>query len=153
MIATHAVTMNGSFSGELKNPELSIEDEIRRLLRSLNGVDIFAISLWELPSGKDLDQVNRKKWPAEYIQCAGTADRMTVEVRRLESKQSHQFVIGSSAADTPATDVIQWDAGRHSTKVRPSEVMTWEDAAELFIAYYETGEVPSRYHLRELSLQ
>ncbi len=78
---------------------------------------------------------------------------MTVEVRRLESKHAHQFVIGSSAVGDPATDVIQWDAGRHSTKVRPSEVMAWEHAAELFIAYYETGAVPSRYHLRELSSQ
>jgi hypothetical protein len=152
MIATHAVTMNGSFSGELKNPDLSIEDEIRRVLSSLDGADIFAISLWELPAGKELDQVNHKRWPVEYIQCAGTADRMTVEVRRLESKQAHQFVVAASGEEVPATELIQWDAGRHSTKLRPSEVMSWEEAAELFIAYYETGAVPPKYHLRELSL-
>jgi hypothetical protein len=153
MIATHAVTMNGSFSGELKNPDLSTEDEIRRLLRSLDGVDIFAISLWELPPGKDLDQVNYNKWPVEYIQCAGTADRMTVEMRKVESKQAHHFVIGSSATEESATVIIEWDAGRHSTVVRPSEVMTWKAASELFIAYYETGAVPPDYHLRKLALQ
>jgi len=152
MIATHAVTMNGTFSGELKNPDLSIEDEIRRLLGSLDGADVFAISLWKLPPGKDLDQVDRKRWPVEYIQGAGTADRMTVEVRRAASKHAHQFVIGSSAAEDPATELIHWDAGRHSTKVRPSEVMAWEEAAELFVAYFETGAIPPDYHLRELPL-
>jgi len=30
--------------------------------------------------------------------------------------------------------------------------MSWEEASELFIVYYETDAVPGKYHLRELSL-
>jgi hypothetical protein len=71
MIATHALTMNGRINGELKSRGMPVEDEIRRLVLLLDGTGRYCLSLWALPPGLPLDDVDHQAWPQEYIQAAG----------------------------------------------------------------------------------
>ena len=91
----------------------------------------------------------------EYLQSAGSADALTVEVRTIDGDgAAHQFVVGKpgGGAEGAPSEVIRWDDGRHSTTVHPREVFTADEAAKVFYAYFLTDEVPARYTLRELHL-
>jgi hypothetical protein len=151
---THALTMNGGIHGELKDPLDSAEDVIQKRLALLDGAGRYSLSLWELPEGVPFDRVTLKKWPQEYIQAAGSRERMTVEVRRQEVGGHRQYVIGRSRRGSQhgsaAMTTIVWDSVE--TEVLPTEVFTAAEAAELFVAYYATAGVPSTYVLRPLEL-
>lgn len=153
--ATHALTMNGRINTELKDPDDSPEVVIRKRLASLDGQRRFALMLWPLPNGVPFAEVDVVSGPEEYIQAAGSRERMTVEVRRIEAGQPRQFVVGrdvTSRGDSEhQAEVIKWD-GEIETIVRPSEVFSADQAADLFVSYYGTGWVPETYTLRLLDL-
>lgn len=103
---------------------------------------------YRLPEGANQD--NRID-PKEWIQTAGTAARLTVEIKRREADGSYrQYVVGCpSAAGEPAeSDVVQF--GDHQVSVRPSEVLTAQDAIGIFQHYYDHHAIPEGWHLREL---
>jgi hypothetical protein len=149
---THAMTMNGRIHGELKDPDLSPEETIRKTLALLDGTARYALSLWRLPDGVPFDKVDLARWPQEYLQVAGSSARMTVEVRRYEGDTARQYVVGRSTAtaSSAADDVIPWNG--YEARVRPAEVFGVAEAADLFIAYYLTGGLPEGYPLRLLDL-
>lgn len=151
---THALTMNGRIHGELKDPLDSAEDLILKRLELLDGAGRYSLCLWALPTGVPFDRVNLKTWPQEYIQAAGSRERMTVEVRRQEGGGHRQYVIGRSSSvgqhGSTATTTIVWDGVE--TQVLPTEVFTATEVAEIFVSYYATAGVPSTYALRRLEL-
>lgn len=150
---THALTMNGRISGELKDRFDSPEVLIGKRLSLLDGTRRFSLMLWALPPGVPLDHVDIASGPDEYIQSAGSRDRMTVEVRRLEAGQPRQYVVGRDARPSGGEnrdEVIKWDG--IETTVRSSEVFTADQAADLFVSYYATGWIPHSYSLRLLDL-
>lgn len=99
--------MNGDFALDFILRRGTPAEEIGQLLERMDGLDIFAVSLWALPEGKRLDDVDLKAWPKEYIQCAGSANRLTVEIRRVESGTPHQFVIGRTAEPGTETEIVR----------------------------------------------
>lgn len=156
---THIAERNGSSRMPLVDDIRPYPEQIKFTLNRMNGSSFWAWSLWRAPEGADL----LESLPAsdEYIQCAGTADALTVEVRKVDSAgTAHQYVVGRPAGDAdaqPPADaqpsvVIRWDDGRHSTTVHPSEVFTADEAAEIFSAYQQHGDVPAQYALRALDL-
>lgn len=150
---THVVESNGFSRGPLVDIIRPYPDQLRFTLNRMNGRSLWAYSLWRAPEGSDLlDDIPLSD---EYVQCAGTAEALTIEVRVVDDDGvAHQYTVGKPGA-TPAgapTEVIQWDEGRHSTKVHPHEVFTADEAAEVFIAYFLTDKVPDEYTLRELDL-
>jgi hypothetical protein len=149
---THAITVNGRIHGELWHPTQPLEDLIRRQMAHMDGTNTYSASVWRLPLDVPLDKVNCREWPQEYIQAAGSSERMTVEIRRLEDDGARQYVIGrSSEGDRRRRQVtIKWNA--HEVKVFPNEVFTADEAAEAFIAYLSTDTVPETYSLRLLDL-
>lgn len=149
---THAMTVNGRIHGELKDPYNSPETQIHKSLSLLDGSRRFSLILWAIPHGVSFSKVDLDSEPQEYIQAAGAFDRMTVEIRRIEAGQARQYVIGRdipSSGDTNQFEIIKWDGGIE-TVVRPSEVFTSDQAADLFVSYYATGWVPESYALRLL---
>lgn len=151
MSTGYAFTMNGRIHGELKETWAPAAEEIRRRVALLDGTERFSLSLWRLPPGVDLDRVKLDRWPQEYIQTAGCRDRLTVEVRRLEAGVLCQDVVGrgGEGADGPRDQAVRWSV--HETVVAATELYTTAEAGDLFVAYYESGRVPSSCHLRRLA--
>jgi len=151
-VKTHALLMNGRTWGDAQPLERGGGDDIGRMLRNFDGTKAFSLLLWKLPPGKRLDDVKSPDEEAnEYIQCAGSADRMTCEVRRLRGGKYEHLVLGHAPnGENPGNqETIHWDDVE--TLVAPNEVFSADEAAELFLSYYRTGWVPSKYVLRPLS--
>lgn len=120
-IVTHAMTVNGHTDMELKDQFDSPEAVLRKTLSRMDGNRLFALSLWALPNGAELDEVDSRRGIEEYIQAGGSKERMTVEVRRLEPGGAGQYVVGRasvSSEDEALDEVVRWND--HQTLVRAS---------------------------------
>ncbi len=148
---THIVQLNGFARSPLVDVARPYEDQIRFSVRRMDGAKLWAYSLWRAPDGADLSA--EIPFSEEYIQCAGDAEGVTVEVRVVdEAGTAHQYTVGKPTGgdDAEPTETIRWDEGRHSTKVHPHEVFSLDEAAGLFVAYYRDNHVPSDHTLREI---
>ena len=149
---THALTLNGRFHDEVKDPDLSPRELIEQRLDLLDGAVRYSLSLWRLPAGVPFDRVNLATWPQEYVQVAGSADGMTVEIRRAEQSGWGHYVVGRTPSEASASRdevVIPWDG--HEARLSPSEVFSAAEAADVFAHYYDTGQVPDTLSLRPLA--
>ena len=154
MHVTHAVTMNGHIHGELKDSEDTCEEVLRKRLALLDGSTRYAFTLWRLPDGVRFDRVDLGRWPQEFLQVAGSRDRMTVEVRQVVAGQPKQYVVGHrQSGENIAVDQVRIPWNGHSVQVRSSEVFDAAEAGEIFGAYYRTGSVPDEYVLRVLGFE
>ena len=88
MIPTHALAINGTTWMDLQEVGKGELDDLDRFLHRLDGNKLYSLILWKMPAGKHLDEVDPDTDAEEYIQCAGSADRMTVEVRRKNGAAS-----------------------------------------------------------------
>lgn len=150
---THIDQMNGRTRGAFLDDLRPYPDEIQFVLNRMNGTSFWAWSLWRAPEGADL--LESIPFSDEYMQCAGTADALALEVRRVEDDgTAHQYAIGKPGGDRTGepTEVIHFDDGRHSTTVYPHEVFTADEAAVVFYTYFLTNEVSQPYELRDLHL-
>jgi hypothetical protein len=87
----------------------------------------------------------------EYLQAAGSADKMVVEIRKPAGEQSGlewvRFVVGHPHGDSPPRDEsIALPDG--TEKISRPELFEAQEAAELFMLYYQTGVIPAEYLLR-----
>ena len=148
---THIVQLNGFARSPLVDVARPYEDQIRFSVRRMDGAKLWACSLWRAPDGADL--LAEIPFSEEYIQCAGDAEGVTVEVRVVdEAGTAHQYTVGKPTGgdESEPTETIRWDDRRHSTKVHPHEVFTLDEAADLFVAYYRDNHVPADHTLREI---
>jgi hypothetical protein len=119
-------------------------------LSVLNGSERWYILFYALPPGKtyeDLAGVHA----LEYLQAAGSSDAMTVEICKPGGQpwgaQRVRYTIGHLHDGDQALDVpIKLPRG--TQMVSRSEVFGADEAAELFIAYYKSGDIPPGYTLR-----
>ncbi|WP_314428395.1 hypothetical protein [uncultured Microbacterium sp.] len=150
---THVTQRNGYSRMALIDSVRPYPDQIRFVLNRMNGSSFWAWSLWRAPEGANLlDSIPLSR---EYMQCAGTADALAVEVRHLDPDGTpHQYAVGKPGGDHSGepTEVIHYDDGRHSVTVHPSEVFTADEAAVVFYTYFLTDKVSQPYTLRELDL-
>lgn len=84
--------------------------------------------------------------PTEFIQAGGAADRMTVEVRRKVAGGFQLVRIGRAAAESAETEAVVVVDPEHPVMVRPAEVLSWEEAFELFEYYYDHHAVAPGWH-------
>jgi hypothetical protein len=143
--------MNGRISSQLLSPG-GQEDEIRRRVALLDGSQRYSLSLWAVPEGVPFDRVDLRSWPEQYIQAAGSHERMMVEVRSVVDDVAQQYVVGTGDAGRPgeAKETISWNGCE--TAVAAGEVFDSAEAGELFVSYYRSGRVPESYSLRPLRL-
>lgn len=127
-----------------------LEREIRSLGSEWTPGEVnTVVRIYRIPDGAlQGDTISPKEW----IQTAGTADRLTVEVKlRGDDNVFRQYVVGRTAPDVDPTTLSETIAfGDHTVKVRKSEVLNAEDAIGLFLYYYEHDQVPGGWALREL---
>jgi hypothetical protein len=89
----HALTFSGSATLLLKARDTSEEDELTRAIARLDGRELFSVMLWALPPGISLDRVDLEQWPRSFIQAAGSAERMTIEVC-VDGDPPHHAILG-----------------------------------------------------------
>lgn len=145
--------MNGRIHGELKNPDLSPEDDIRHRVRLLDGVKRYSLMLWAMPPGLPLDSIDLHEWPQEYIQAAGSKDQLAVEIRRIVDGSPQQYVVGhdtGTAGQSPESEVVSWNGCE--TIVQLNELFDAAEVGELFVEYYLTNSIPASHVLRKLDL-
>ena len=150
MMPTHVLTINGRNSFELSEAVKPAADVLARSIDLLDGDRKFALSLWRLPDNKRLDKVDREREPAEYMQCAGSADRLTIEVRERGENGYGQFVVGRSITtdEESSLENIHWE--EHVVRVHPSEIFGAAEAKEIFNYYLAHNAVPASFNKRLL---
>jgi hypothetical protein len=87
----------------------------------------------------------------EYIQAAGRADAMTVEICKPGGQQWGvdwvRYVIGHPDSEGAVLDVPI--VLPQSTEMRSrAEIFEADEASQLFYSYYKTGDIPATYALR-----
>lgn len=119
-------------------------------LRALDGVENWYLTFYPIPEGKTFEEIRNQ--PAEqYIQAAGTADAMILDIRKPGGAQwgAHwvRYMIGHQYEGNPPLDVaISLPKGPEFVS-RP-EVFDAEEAGKLFMSYHKTGDIPDGYALR-----
>jgi len=148
---THVVEHDG---GELISQISRFPDRNRFLspLRRKNGAKLWALTLWPLPEGMSYDDVLAKGLPrSEYLQAAGKADALTVEIRMPGGAQWGcewvRYVVGH-LHETPSPLDVPIELPRSTVMVSADEVFDADEAADLFLAYQQTGDLPPGYALR-----
>ena len=150
--STHIRQINGLVRGALADNIRSFPAQIRFSLNLLDGQNTWAYSLWRAPEGADL--LDSIPFSEEYIQCGGTAQAATIEVRYLDPDGTpHQYAVGRAGDRSgDPTEKIYYDDGRHHVTVYPSEVFTADEAAAILYQYFLTDKVSQPYVLRDLHL-
>lgn len=132
-----------------------VPDQLRRNLGLLDGDEDYAYLMYYVPDDAgwpDGDGYRDSDYGGEYIQSAGSAGALTIEIRRREQDgEFHQYVVGHRGSDALSDDV-ELKVGEHSVRVRPSEVFAADEAADIFYQYFQTRTVIGSYALRELDL-
>ncbi|QTI69861.1 hypothetical protein [Gordonia polyisoprenivorans] len=86
----------------------------------------------------------------EFIQAAGSSEKMTVEIRKTDKNgDGTLFTVGRLHTDPDSGNPgVEIRFGSHALKVYEHEVFDAEEAAKLFYSYYNTGDIPPEYYLR-----
>ncbi|MXP24279.1 hypothetical protein GIY30_23430 [Gordonia sp. HNM0687] len=98
----------------------------------------------------DLSEQERDESLSAFLQAGGSAEAMTLELRRKESDGSYrQYTLGRGEGSESGS-TVEIKVGDHTYRVTPDEVFTAEDAGEVFVHYFRHGDVPAGLSLREL---
>jgi hypothetical protein len=148
-MTTHGMFMSGRLWAGLSRSDSDNRAEVCHLISILNGNQRCSLLLFRVPPDSTFADMNLDS-VSSYIQCAGSADRLTVEVRRQDGDAKEHYVVGRStqAIESPLTTVVRW--GTHEVIIHPHEVFDADEACLLFSAYYETNWVPGGYSLRPI---
>lgn len=137
-------------NGQTYGPAWFEEDvDFATILEPMDGASFFAYTLWHHPDTLLLPETDVLEHSDEYLQCAGTAAAMTVELREKSEYGFDQWVLATSPVTGGPDHTVVWD-GDFSTTVHAEEVFTSEQAAPLFEAYFRTGRVPDSVPRRSL---
>lgn len=119
-------------------------------LRRLNGAERWFLLFYPLPAGKSYQDV-RNEATEQYIQAAGSAEAMILEIRKPGGEQWGadwvRYVIGHQHEGTLPLDVAI-ELPKATQMVSRPEVFEAEEAGDIFFAYYKTGDIPPGYVLR-----
>ena len=118
-------------------------------LRIRNGDTLWALTLWPLPEGMSYDDVCATVLgPTQYLQAAGRADALMVDIRKPGGAQWGcewvRYFVGHPH-QTPSPLDVPIRLPRGTEMVSADEVFDAEEAADLFLAYQQTGDIPPGY--------
>lgn len=147
---THGQQFTSGQMGWITENRRPVADHLRLMLGRLDGVSELTYSIWR---GADPSSIIgfQKPLTDSFIQAAGSADQMTVEVRlAAPDGETHLYTVGrpEPADGTTLIPISQTRAVR----VFSNEVFTADEAAGIFYTYYLTDAVAQTYVLRELDL-
>jgi hypothetical protein len=128
--------------------------EIDRGLAHLDGTEFCSFLLHGLPDDFREGHDRLDEYAEEYLQSAGSASRMSLELRRLEPDGYAQYAIGRECPDDASPvlgEEISW-AG-HTLRLRSCEVFDASSAAPAYHHYrLHDGALPPDVTLRRLDL-
>lgn len=84
----------------------------------------------------------------DYVQCAGSADAVTVECRVWAGAGFHHWVAGAQRADTEPGHISGPDG---PIAVRGYEVLQAPDVVKIFRAFFDSGVRHTRYRWRDIT--
>lgn len=137
--------------GWLADEQLTIPERLQRTLEWLDARKDYTYSIWR---GADPTRIDGYLEPANdsFMQAAGSADAMTVEVRfDGPDGDSRLYTVGMSEPADGTTTLIPMSDDR-AVRVFSNEVFTAEEAAAVFYMFYLTEAVSQPYVLRKLDL-
>jgi hypothetical protein len=123
--------------------------QIERGLRRLNPGSDTSCVLWAIPRGQQFLDVDYSKI-GTYLQCAGTARSLTIEMRIEQGSMVHHYVVGRGGDPRALekAEVVESEVG--GVMVFPNEVFNVERAIPIFQFYYAHDTVPEDCELRPL---
>lgn len=145
-----AETTPRGMTGWISDRRRPIPDHLRMMLGHLDGQEKFTYVIWRAPNPESIIATPQDGGDG-FMQAAGSADQMTVEVRLAgPDGQTHLYTVGrpEPADETTLIPISQTRAVR----VFSNEVFTADAAAVIFYTYYLTDAVAQPYVLRELDL-
>lgn len=142
---------NGNVSSILQDTFRPMPDQVRRRLGLLDNDEQFAWLIWWCPDDADWmfnPKPAEEQYSGSYLQAGGTAEKMSVELRRREDDGEYRFYIVGRDHDLsePLTETIDVQAA-HEPRHR-AELFTADQAASVFMHYVEHQTVPDGYTLR-----
>ncbi|GAB37499.1 MULTISPECIES: hypothetical protein [Gordonia] len=122
-------------------------------LQQFDGHKLYTELICKLPHpgwSEDFTQTDIEYAKEAFLQVAGSASAMTVEVRFRGGRGIEGlFTVGRPpAADTTSPPSITIAVADHTTLVYPNEVFDATEAANLCFYYYTHDTVPDSYVLR-----
>ncbi len=150
MSNTHVITSNGDTHFEVSTVR-GPETMIARALATLDGEELFAVSLARLPEGRSLADRLPDDWPSSFLQSAGTSERMTIEMRSAAGAagEAQHVVVARAPTGAAQAVLISWPHG--SQQVRDTETFDAAEATRIYLHYYEHGTIPEEYVTRPLA--
>lgn len=148
---THAQASPLGLYGFVTDGYRPISEELRFVLGQLDGERKYSYVIWraEHPEKR---YVTPEDMTDFFMQAAGSADQMTVEVRLSgPDGESHLYTVGRPGPADGTTTLIPISDDR-AVRVFSNEVFTADEAAVIFYTYYLTDAVSQPYVLRELDL-
>lgn len=148
---THVLEYSGGRSVVTLDNYADVED-FAGPMRLFDGAERFGLTLWALPPNSDYEKAVKSGSAAlEFIQAGGSADALTIDIRKAGGAQWGmdwiRYVVGHPHSRPEPRD-IAIKLPRATEFVSRSEVFTPDEAAELFFSYYKTGDIPPGYVLR-----
>ncbi|MET0702835.1 MAG: hypothetical protein ABWY93_24555 [Mycobacterium sp.] len=126
-------------------------DFFAKVLERRNGQKRWGLGLSPIPDGTTYEDMLKDGRDFDtYLQAGGSAEALTVELFKPDGAQwdcdSVRYVVGHPHEPGLPVDVEISMPGE--LKVTAAEVFTAQEAADLFDAYHQTGELPPGYALR-----
>lgn len=139
---------NGHSGGFL---ESSVQFE--NMISALDGNEFNSYSICVLSDSFDIGGRNPWSEITEFIQSAGSAARMCIEVRRLVDGEYQLFSAGRQVENgAPTPTEILWGDG-HKIELWSNEVFAAPEAIEIYRYYWENEcELPDDLVLRRLAI-
>lgn len=147
----YAETTPRGQTGWLDGARRPLPDHLRLMLGHLDGVGKYTYSIWRA-TNPDSIIVTRKDAGDTFLQAAGSASAMTLEIRKPGSDgKGRLYTVGRGAATGETTILIPINDER-AVRVFADEVFSADEAAAIFTQYCETGTLAEPFVFRELDL-
>ncbi|MEV8249524.1 hypothetical protein AB0O87_01200 [Microbacterium sp. NPDC076768] len=148
---THAQQFTSGQMGWITENRRPAPEHLRLMLRRLDSENEYTYAIWR---GADPSSVIGFREPANesFMQAAGSADAMTVEVRLPGADgEGRLYTVGRPEPANGATTLIPI-SDKRAVRVFSNEIFTADEAAVIFYTYYLTDAVSQPHVLRELDL-
>lgn len=138
-MAGFVLETNARSSSAFPHPTDDPEEKLRAAFGRMDADRLFAFLLWEVPGDRSIDDGLRGVEPLSFIQCAGSADALTVEVREPDADGGYVLSTLGRADDEPGPQDVQIEWRGNTKLVCDNERWNSDGAAALFLTYWRGG--------------
>lgn len=119
-------------------------EDFRAILNRMDGRKLFSFLLWPIGDGVDVDDAirreMRRKGPLTYIQTAGDAGALSVEIRVQDGPGPRgHWSVGRQGEATEPLRTVTWAVEQYKMEIPNNELFTADQAALVFEQYLING--------------